>query len=362
MSSETIICRRCGVANASGDQFCGSCGAFLEWEGDEAPAAVASIVDDAPPPAPPQPEPASPPTEVAATAPVPSSTDVAAPAPQPMPGFSVCPTCGSGNPPGRTFCHSCGNLLAREPSAAGAAGTGKVAEEGGRRGLPGWLPIVIGAGVVAGVIAVLVLVVLRPAPPPSAVTPSSTLTPTLAVPPSVTAAPPASGGPSLVIPSGVAPSVPAGGSVQLTLSGAAASSVSADTPDVAAINVMDGRLDTRWQEAIDAAPGEWIELTFATARLDYLVMYSGFQLSHDSFLATRRPKNIVVTVNGGAPVGFALADSELPQRIDIADTPGATVVRIQVLATFPASATAYPGSPIEAAAISEIRAFGVAGG
>ena len=27
------ICKRCGFSNIPGDQFCGSCGAFLEWEG-----------------------------------------------------------------------------------------------------------------------------------------------------------------------------------------------------------------------------------------------------------------------------------------------------------------------------------------
>jgi hypothetical protein len=279
-----------------------------------------------------------------------------------MAGFSVCPTCGSGNPPGRTFCHSCGNLLARDTSATGgAAGTGKAGTAERKRGLPGWLPIVIGAGLVAGIVAVLVLVVFRPSAPPSTALPSSTLTPTLAVPPSVTA-PPQSGSPSGVAPSGVAPSAPAGGSVQLTLGGATASSVSADTPDVAAINVMDGRLDTRWQEAIGSAPGEWIEVTLATSRLDYIVVYSGFQLSHDSFVATRRPQNVAASVNGGAPVGFLLQDSELPQRIDVADTPGATVVRIQIASTYPATASAYPGSPIDAATISEIRVFGVAGG
>ncbi|HET9345864.1 MAG TPA: zinc ribbon domain-containing protein [Candidatus Limnocylindrales bacterium] len=359
MSSETIICRRCGVANSSGDQFCGSCGAFLEWEGDEAPVST-----DAP--APPEPEPASDAGETlppSGTSPPPPSSTPLAPAPRaPMPGFSVCPTCGSGNPPGRTFCHSCGNLLARDTTAPGAtAGAGRAAADERTRSLPGWLPFVVGAGLVAGIVAVVVLVVFRPAAPPSTALPSSTLTPTLAVPPSVTV-PPGSGPSSGAIPSGVAPSVPAGGSAQLTLGAATASSVSADTPDVAAINVMDGRLDTRWQEAIGSAPGEWIEVSFGPSRLDYLVVYSGFQLSHDAFLATRRPQNVVVTVNGGAPAAYVLADSELPQRIDITDTPGASVARIQVLSTFPASATPYPGSPIEAATISEIRAFGVAGG
>jgi hypothetical protein len=40
-----VICRRCGFGNVPGDQFCGSCGAFLEWEGEpaaEGPGAVRS--------------------------------------------------------------------------------------------------------------------------------------------------------------------------------------------------------------------------------------------------------------------------------------------------------------------------------
>ncbi len=28
----TFPCSRCGFANAPGDQFCGSCGAFLAWQ------------------------------------------------------------------------------------------------------------------------------------------------------------------------------------------------------------------------------------------------------------------------------------------------------------------------------------------
>ena len=42
-----VICRRCGFGNVPGDQFCGSCGAFLEWEGES--AAEAAPADGAPP-------------------------------------------------------------------------------------------------------------------------------------------------------------------------------------------------------------------------------------------------------------------------------------------------------------------------
>ncbi|MGH9165372.1 MAG: hypothetical protein ACRDZW_07675, partial [Acidimicrobiales bacterium] len=29
-----IICRQCGAESAEGDDFCGTCGVFLEWEGE----------------------------------------------------------------------------------------------------------------------------------------------------------------------------------------------------------------------------------------------------------------------------------------------------------------------------------------
>jgi ribosomal protein L40E len=367
MLPETIICSRCGTVNAAGDQFCGSCGAFLEWEGREAspadgegeprPPEIQPIND--PPPAaepPPPPPPASPAVIATPAAAAPPAEPAA---PQPQAGFTVCPHCGSGNPPGRTFCHKCGKLLAAAPPAAAGTAAKDATQRKRSGGLPTWLPIVIGAGLVVGLIAVVLSVVMKPAPPPSAVEASATLTPTLAIPATITP-PPASAAPgaSSVAASPAAP----GTSIQLTLSGATASSSAADTPDVAPGNVIDGRLDTRWEEKTGSPPGEWVEITFASSRLDYLVIYSGFQLSNDSFVATKRPQNIVVTVNGGAPVGFMLADSETPQKIDVTDTPAATTVRIQIATTYPAASSAYPGSPIDAATISEIRVFGSPGG
>ena len=351
MPPETIVCSRCGTVNGAGDQFCGSCGAFLEWEGQAPPA------DEPPPPVQPT-EPSQPtaleppPTEVAAA-------PIAAPslAPPPQAGFTVCPHCGSGNPPGRTFCHTCGKLLATPPAATAAA-SGRAPTQSSSGGVPRWLLIAIIAGLLVGAIAVVAAVAFKPSPLPTDVGPSATLTPTLAIPPSITAVPASAPAASAPAASAAAP----GGSIQLTLTGATSSSVAADTPDVAPGNVIDGRLDTRWEEKVGAVPGEWVEITLAASRLDYLVIYNGFQLSHESFVATKRPQNVVVTVNGGAPVGFMLADSETPQKLDVADTPGATTVRIQVATTYPASASAYPGSPIDASAISEIRVFGSPGG
>jgi hypothetical protein len=45
-----IVCKRCGNHNPAGDDFCGSCGAFLEWEGERI---VEEAVEVAPAPLPP---------------------------------------------------------------------------------------------------------------------------------------------------------------------------------------------------------------------------------------------------------------------------------------------------------------------
>jgi ribosomal protein L40E len=342
MSDETIICRRCGARNPAGDQFCGSCGAFLEWEGTTAPEEPVTGPEAGPIERDPQPPIAVPVIDRPPPDPAPPIAPVTA-------GFAVCPTCGSGNPPGRTFCHNCGNLLAREPSTGTSRPSPTHGEEP-RRGLPGWLPLMLGAGLVVGVVVVLVTVVFKPSTPPSTAAASATLTPTLEVPPSVTA-PPGSGGSSGLLPSGVAPSAPPGGAVQLTLSGATAS---ASAPDAPAGLAIDGSLDTCWTIPPDG-PEQWIDVTFAVSRLDYLVVYSGCQSSHESFVATSRPQNVTVSVNGAGPAGYVLADSELPQRIDVTDTPGATEVRVQILSKF-------IGATDAATSISEIRAFGVPGG
>lgn len=330
MPDGTVICRRCGVTNTSGDQFCGSCGAFLEWEGDATeaePTPIAPIPSVVPPP-PPEPSTSAP--------------------------TVTCPACGNANPPSRTFCQRCGQVLdTRAPlgPVAPAAPVARPSPPSASGGIPSWLPIVAGIGVLAGVGFVLASIVMRPAPvaPGATTVPSVTFTPTL--PPSA-AAPSTSG----------AVSAPPAESVQLTLTGAAASSVVGNKEKFDAAKVIDGSLETCWQEGSAEEKGEWVEVTFGTSRLDYVVIYSGYQLSNDAYRANRRPENILVSVNGGAPVAFVLADSEQPQRLDVDDTPGATTVRIEIVTTFDPEATSYPGSPFDDLAISEIRAFGGAGG
>jgi Double zinc ribbon len=363
MSAETILCRRCGAENAAGDQFCGTCGAFLEWEGEALEGPLA---------------------------PLPVSAAPSAPAA----GEVVCHACGRPNPPARTFCQSCGTRLRHEATAGAAASPtarptpappparpapGPAAVPGTRAappgpapvapapvrarepapsrpsgGVPGWLPVVVVLGILAGVGFVAASTFLRTPDVPSGAssapgTPPATLTPTL---------PPASPGESGAVASGTPP--PAG--VALTMTGASASSVIGDREEFQPGKVIDGELTTCWQEGAQDEAGEWIEVTLEPSLLDYVVIYSGYQLSHDAFLANLRPKDVTVSVNGGTPQAFVLGDTELPQRVDFADVSGATTVRITLLSTYDSQASAYPGSPFDDTAISEIRAFGTPGG
>lgn len=163
-----IVCKRCGNHNPPGDDFCGSCGAFLEWEGEQivteeplaaAPAAplppptlierikhavsggpdheaVGDGVTLAPPSGPgaartpgaalPAPDsiersmaarlpgeveqPAARAPEAAVARPKPKVTQPATR--QVQPGDLVCGSCGEPNTPPRKFCRRCGTSLA----------------------------------------------------------------------------------------------------------------------------------------------------------------------------------------------------------------------------------------------------------
>jgi hypothetical protein len=343
MPDGTVVCRRCGVSNTAGDQFCGSCGAFLEWEGDPTDAPPADTIK-APPAE--QTPPAEPPPAIASPAWRPAPTEATALG-------IACPACGTRNPTQKVFCQSCGMDLRDAVRAGGPVGTAPAstrktpAEKSG--GMPFWLPIVVVIGLLAGGAFVVAGIVMRPTPvPPGATTvPSVTFTPTL---------PPSPGtSPGESVP-------PATESGQLTLTGAKASSIVGNRAKFKADRVIDGNLQTAWQEGAKDTKGQWIEVSFSPSRLDYVVIYSGFQLNHDAYLGNARPENVLVSVNGGAPVAFVLADAEQPQRLDLDDTPGATTVRIEIVSSFDAVKTSYPGSPFDDLSISEIRAFGVAGG
>jgi len=185
----TVVCRQCGTTNTAGDQFCGNCGTFLEWSSEPvegaAPAAtapdsdtsLANLLERRPADA------TAPGSAVAGVSPAPA-------APSASPGLVRCPTCGTANEAGKTFCLKCGNKLAgataatrlplpprSEPGAPGTAATPtsavprssttarrrEPADEG--RGISGWV-VVAGAGIAVGAIAVVVALMLGSGQPP----------------------------------------------------------------------------------------------------------------------------------------------------------------------------------------------------
>ena len=186
----TVVCRQCGTTNTAGDQFCGNCGTFLEWlsEPVEGAAPAAAVPDsDTSLANLPQPRPAD---ETAAGAAV-AGVSPAPAAPSASPGLVRCPTCGTANEAGKTFCLRCGNKLAGAtaatrlplpprsgpgaPAGGGAAPTSAVprptttarrrepADEG--RGISGWV-VVAGAGIAVGAIAVVVALMVGSGQPP----------------------------------------------------------------------------------------------------------------------------------------------------------------------------------------------------
>jgi hypothetical protein len=215
-------------------------------------------------------------------------------------------------------------------------------------GIPFWLPLVVVAGLVAGVIVVVASIALRPPDLPFAATsaPSATFTPTLPPSPSVATA---SGDASPVVPVEAIP---------LALTGATASSVVGDRAEFTADKAIDGNLETCWQEGAADEAGEWIEVTLDASRVEYLVIYSGYQLSHEAWLGNRRPRDVLVSVNDGPPIAFALADSEQPQRLDLDDQAAVATIRVTIASTYDAVATTYPGSPFDDLAITDIRVYG----
>jgi hypothetical protein len=226
--------------------------------------------------------------------------------------------------------------------------------------VPGWLLIAIGLGAILALAVVGAALMqdtdepgLGPTSSPAGASP--TIAPAATTPaPIATAssAPPSSPSPT--------PTTPV--SSALTLTGAKASSVVGNREMFNAAKVIDGRLDTSWQEGAREERGQWIEVTFGPATVDALVIHGGYQLSRDAYLANRRPREILVSIDGGAPVSFTLADSEEPQRLDLDGPPGATRVRVEIVSTYDPQATAYPGSPFDDMAISEILVLGFPAG
>jgi hypothetical protein len=413
----TILCQKCGFTNVRGDQFCGSCGAFLEWQegsGTTGPAATpagpvsgtggsagpagpsARQAAPAPPSSPavaaspaqaiggpasasgaPTATPASwsaaPPAGSAGTPSTPSRS--AAPGPDPEEDLVRCPACGIANPVTRTFCQSCGTTLAAaqriaEPPrdviaaavASSSAPTTPVpssatrpvsAQRPASRGIPGWVFVVALAGILVGVGIVVVAPLIAGPGPDSGAT--SGPTGAASVVPSV--------GPSSTTPGGSgAQSTPAPQAVKLVLTGATASSVVGDRAKFQPQMAIDGDLATSWQEGSANEAGQWIEATFDASRADTLVIRNGYQASTALYKGNLRLKDIEVSIDGGPPIAARLKDTTKAQRIDLGQVSGATTVRITIKSTYASVKTAINGTPFDDAAVSEISVLGVPGG
>ena len=367
------ICKRCGFSNIPGDQFCGSCGAFLEWEGQ--PTADAAGAGD--PPTSPAP-PADPAPDPGASWGAPYGD--ALPAPVPVPAWPDeedeedlvrCPACGIANPSSRTFCQSCGTTLAAAerveeashdqiaaavamtPAAPPAAGT-TTATPGreptaAKRGIPSWVIGVGVIGVLVGVALVLAGVALRGKGPETGATGSA------AAPSGVASS--ASPGSSAV-----AASSEPGTPVPLVLSGAKASSSVGNRPKFAASMAIDGDLATSWQEGSQQEKDQWIEVSFDPSRADTLLIRNGYQASQAAYRGNRRLKDILVSVDGGKAIPVRLKDTTKAQQVDLGGVTGAKTVRITIVSTYAGQATSIQGTPFDDAAVSELSVLGVPGG
>ncbi len=115
-----IVCKVCGATNEQGATFCGTCGAFLEWSGEQvqpdgATAAVAT--PGGPPPVPPPgPGPtAGDPGPIVDTQPVP--VPIPPTRSRSPPGSIICSNCGMANDPTRVYCSRCATELAAVAAA-----------------------------------------------------------------------------------------------------------------------------------------------------------------------------------------------------------------------------------------------------
>jgi beta-lactam-binding protein with PASTA domain len=118
------VCTTCGHENADGDDFCGSCGAFLRWDPTRAVPAV-------------EPPETTSRAEAAAEAPAaevapPATEPAPEPEPEPEPVAAAeaetpCPACGSEIPLDRHFCPACGAYVTRSVAAIAEPAVAEVA-------------------------------------------------------------------------------------------------------------------------------------------------------------------------------------------------------------------------------------------
>jgi len=139
-----IICRRCGHSNEDSAAFCGLCGAFLEWTGEQdALAAEPDRVGDG----------SAAGVHSFEGLPPPVDPDVLKTRPQPDASVT-CSACATLNDLDRTFCRSCGERLVPEAVEA------PLVIEPTPSGRPRAEAIVAGAVVIAGIVVVALFATL----------------------------------------------------------------------------------------------------------------------------------------------------------------------------------------------------------
>jgi hypothetical protein len=100
----------------------------------------------------------------------------------------------------------------------------------------------------------------------------------------------------------------------------------------------DGDPSTTWAVRLRdvAAPEAWIELEFRIPQsMRRLVVTPGFASSEALFRANARPKRVEVSIDGGPPLPFTLADRRERQILGLPGAPFARRVRITVRELFP---------------------------
>lgn len=396
-------CAKCGAENVAGDAFCGNCGAFLEFAAEEAGGEEAPVAQTGAPA----------PAAVPAMVPAPAPAGGTPPAAPPDVAGPTCSACGRVNPAGRRFCISCGERLLAASSPAGpapespatprppsgpasphAAGPAKPAWEfptapvpvaaapvtpaapvptaassGGGSRLPliggalvllallgGGAVLVLGGGLGSGTPGATASVLPSgagasesPGAEPSAEPSAPADTPTASEVPSIAPEPTAP-----------AATVPPGPSVGIAIAAARASSQLA--ANRAPKYLHDGSPVTAWKSKTGKLDGSWVEVTFATAAVTKIQVWSGWQRDEPLFYGNHRPRNVTVAFDGGVPVPLELKDAlgaqgvAIPPELGIV---GATRLRIIIIDTYPSRKTSAGGSPSKEVAISEIRVFGV---
>jgi len=353
-----LVCRRCGFTNVPGDTFCGSCGAFLEWEGE--------VAADGSPITPPPPGPG--------TSDVPIVADPG-PTPAPPEGDLVrCPACGVANAASRTFCQACGTKLVEAGKVAAPTQDQIVAavnapnkpvtvtattlrktdqDEGGGGGIVKWIALMAVLGVIVGVAVVLGGNLLRGEGPQSGASPAPTGQ-------GATAAPSGSGtATGSDAPSAEPTETPE--NEPLALTDPTASSVVGNREKFQPGRAIDRDPETCWQEGAEDEAGQWIEVRFAPSRVGAVRLTNGYNASKALYKGNMRLREIEITVDGGVPFSTELKDTGDPQTINIPNVEGATSVRITIVSTYPAKKTAVQGTPFDDAALGEIVVLGVPG-